>query len=61
MQKNRTKVLLIFDMTKYFDKKKRKNMFFNIFCSFFALNCNKMSLCLHFMSFCQSEGGWQGF
>ena len=40
-------------MTKYFDKKMRKNMFFNIFCSFFALNCNKMSLTqilCHFVS-----------
>jgi hypothetical protein len=29
-QKNRTKVLLFFNMTKYFDKKVPKNMFFNI-------------------------------
>ena len=51
--KNRTKVLHFFYMTKYFDKKVPKNMFFNILCSFFDSYANKMSytqiLC-HFVS-----------
>ena len=36
-QNNRTKVLLFFYMSKYFDKKKRKNMFFNIFVCFLTI------------------------
>ena len=33
-RKNRTKVLLFFYIPKYFDKKVRENMFFNIFVCF---------------------------
>ena len=41
--KKRTKLLLFFHSTKYFDKKVPKNMFFNIFCSFFEYSNNNLS------------------
>ena len=43
-------------MSKYFDKKVPKNMFFNIFCLFFDFSDSKMSLVVNFMPFCQSKG-----
>ena len=57
-QNNRTKVLLFFYMSKYFDKKVPKNMFFNILCLFFDYSDSKMSLMqilCHFVS--QKEDG----
>ena len=59
--KNRTKVLHFFDMTKYFDKKVPKNMFFNILCSFFDFSANKMSCTQILCHFVSQKKRWQGF
>ena len=48
-------------MTKYFDKKVPKNMFFNIFCSFFDFYANKMSYVQILCHFVSQKCEWQGF